>query len=91
MRVAAPQRDSLGVLLVRITVVEGALSSWEKRQIVEGVTEVLVAVEGERIRPTTWVVVDEVGGDAWGVGGRLLTAAEANATAAAAVEGEETS
>jgi len=55
------------------------------------VTEVLVAVEGERIRPTTWVVVDEVGGDAWGVGGRLLTAAEANATAAAAVEGEETS
>jgi 4-oxalocrotonate tautomerase len=78
------------VPLVRITIVEGALRPWQMRQIVEGVTEVLVAVEGERIRPTTWVIVDEIGGGAWGVGGRVLTAADAKATVAAAARGEET-
>jgi phenylpyruvate tautomerase PptA (4-oxalocrotonate tautomerase family) len=67
------------VALVRITVDEGVFSANQKRQIVEGVTEVLVAVGDETIRETTCVIVDEV-------------ADELMATAAAdAARGEENS
>jgi 4-oxalocrotonate tautomerase len=59
--------------LVQVKVIEGVLSADQKRQIVEGVTEVLVAVEGESRRGTTWVIVDEVAIGNWGVGGRALT------------------
>jgi 4-oxalocrotonate tautomerase len=70
--------------LVQVKVVEGALSADQKRQIVEGVTEVLVAVEGESLRGTTWVIVDEVAIGNWGVDGRALTTEDVKATTAAA-------
>ena len=69
--------------LVRITVVEGDLSANQKRQIVEGVTEVLVAVHDEAVRKT-WVIVDEVAAGDWGVGGHLLGADGTRATAVGA-------
>jgi 4-oxalocrotonate tautomerase len=67
--------------LVRITVVEGAFSANQKRQIVEGVTEVLVAVHDEGVRAETWVMVDEVAVGDWGVAGQVLSADEPRATA----------
>jgi 4-oxalocrotonate tautomerase len=67
--------------LVRITVIEGEFSANQKRQIVEGVTEVLVAVHDESVRGTTWVIVDEVARGDWSVGGHLLGADEARPTA----------
>jgi 4-oxalocrotonate tautomerase len=67
--------------LVRITVVEGAFSANQKRQLVEGVTEVLVAVHDEGVRAATWVIVDEVPGGDWSAGGHVLNADEARATA----------
>jgi 4-oxalocrotonate tautomerase len=67
--------------LVRITVIEGAFNANQKRQIVEGVTEVLVAVHDESVREATWVIVDEVAGGDWGVGGQMLSADEQRATA----------
>ena len=70
--------------LVRVTVIEGVFSASQKRQIVEGVTEVLIAVEGEGIRAITWVIVDEVGSGDWGVGGRALTTEDVKGMAAAA-------
>jgi 4-oxalocrotonate tautomerase len=70
--------------LVRITVVQGDLSANQKRQIVEGVTEVLVAVHDEAVRAATWVMVDEVAGGDWGVGGHLLGADGTRATAVGA-------
>jgi 4-oxalocrotonate tautomerase len=70
--------------LVRVTVIEGVFSASQKRQIVEGVTEVLIAVEGEGIRAITWVIVDEVGSGDWGVGGCALTTEDVKGRAAAA-------
>jgi len=60
--------------LVHVTVIEGLFSATQKRQIVEGVTEAIVAVEGEDMRGVTWVIVDEVASGGFGVGGRVLTA-----------------
>ena len=55
-----------------------------KRQIVEGVTEAMVAVEGENMRGVTWVVVEEVHSGDWGIGGRALTTEDVRALAAGA-------
>jgi 4-oxalocrotonate tautomerase len=68
--------------LVQVKVLEGVFSASQKRQIVEGVTEALVAVEGEGMRRVTWVIVDEVRSGDWGVGGRALTTEDVKAMAA---------
>ena len=59
--------------LVRISMIEEVFTPAQKRQIIENVTNALVAVEGERMRGVTWVVLDEVKSGDWGIGGQCLT------------------
>jgi 4-oxalocrotonate tautomerase len=68
--------------LVQVTVIEGVFSQDQKRQIVEGVTEAMVAIEGEGMRGVTWVLVDEVRSGQWGIGGRAVTASDVKALSA---------
>jgi 4-oxalocrotonate tautomerase len=70
--------------LVQVTVLEGVFSQDQKRQIVEGMTEALVAIEGEGMRGVTWVLVDEVRSGHWGIGGRALSTGDVKALAAGA-------
>jgi 4-oxalocrotonate tautomerase len=70
--------------LVNVKLVEGVFDSDQKRRIVEGLTEAMVAVEGENMRSVTWVIVQEVGSGDWGVGGRPLTTEDVRALAAGA-------
>jgi 4-oxalocrotonate tautomerase len=42
----------------------------------------MVDIEGENMRPVTWVVVEEVGSGDWGVGGTPLHTADVKALAA---------
>ena len=58
---------------VHVKVIEGVFTSEQKRAIVEKLTDAMVAVEGERLRPVTVVVLDEVKGGNWGIGGKPLT------------------
>ena len=60
--------------LVRISMIEEVFTPAQKRQIIEKVTDAMVAVEGERMRGVTWVVLDEVKSGDWGIGGQCLTA-----------------
>lgn len=68
--------------LINVKVIEGVFSETQKRTIVEKLTEAMVSVEGENMRPVTWVVLDEVKGGNWAIGGRPLTAADVKAMAA---------
>ncbi len=68
--------------LVQVTVVEGVFDQDQKRQIVEGLTEAMVAIEGEAMRGVTWVLVDEIRSGDWGIGGRALTANDVKTLAA---------
>jgi len=70
--------------LVEVKVIEGVFSGDQKRQIIEGVTEAMVAIEGERLRGVTWVLVEEVRSGAWGIGGRGLTTQDVQALAGVA-------
>ena len=59
--------------LANIKVIEGVFDDAEKRQIIEKVTEALIAVEGEGLRERTVVIVEEAKSGDWGIGGRPLT------------------
>jgi 4-oxalocrotonate tautomerase len=68
--------------LINVKVIEGVFSDDQKTQIVKSLTEAMVAVEGENMRPVTWVVVEDVQSGSWGIGGQPLTTADVKALAA---------
>jgi 4-oxalocrotonate tautomerase len=65
--------------LVNVRLIEGVFTPEEKGEIIRGITDAMVAVEGESLRGVTWVVVDEVKSGDWGIGGTGLTTADVHA------------
>lgn len=59
--------------LVQVTLMEGAVSTEEKAQLIAGITSATSGVLGEDIRPHVWVVVGEVRSESWGMGGHPIT------------------
>ncbi|TAK74166.1 MAG: 4-oxalocrotonate tautomerase [Dehalococcoidia bacterium] len=70
--------------LIQVRLIEGVFSSEQKGEMIRRLTDTMVAIEGENLRPVTWVVVEEVKGGDWGIGGKGLTAADVKAIAAGA-------
>ena len=60
--------------LVQIKGVGGYLSAAQKQELIRRVTDAVVSVEGEGLRPVTWVIVEDVPPGAWGVGGSPVSA-----------------
>ena len=68
--------------LIQVKLIEGVFSASQKADIVRKLTDTMVSIEGENLRPVTWVVVEEIKGGDWGIGGNPLTAADVKALAA---------
>jgi 4-oxalocrotonate tautomerase len=68
--------------LVSVKLVEGVFSAEQKQRIVRDLTETMVAIEGENMRPVTWVLVEEVKSGDWAIAGSPLTTADIKALAA---------
>lgn len=64
---------------VNVKVIEGVFTSDQKREIIHRLTETMVEIEGENLRPVTWVVIDEVNSGDWGIAGNGLTTADVHA------------
>ncbi|MFI6770926.1 4-oxalocrotonate tautomerase family protein [Streptomyces sp. NPDC050355] len=64
---------------IDIKVIAGVFTPEEKQKMVEGVSEVLIAIEGEALRPVTHVVITETPSGEWAVGGKALTAEDVKA------------
>jgi len=62
--------------LVNVRLIEGVFTPEQKRQMIHQLTETMVEIEGENLRPVTWVVVEEVKCGDWGIGGNGLTTAD---------------
>ncbi len=60
--------------LIDINVIEGVFTPEQKADLITGVTDAVVAVEGENLRGVTWVRVLEVKSGDWAIGGQALTA-----------------
>jgi 4-oxalocrotonate tautomerase len=69
--------------LIRVTVIAGVFTAPQKEEIIERLTDAMVAIEGENVRQTIWCIVEEVASGEWGVGGRPLTADDVRALASA--------
>ena len=65
--------------LVNVRLIEGVFTPEQKRDMIHQLTETMVEIEGENLRPVTWVIVEEVKSGDWGVGGNGLTAADVQA------------
>ncbi len=68
--------------LINVKLIKGVFDAAQKREIVEKLTEAMVSIEGENMRPVTWCVVEEVASGDWGIGGKPLTTADVKALAA---------
>ena len=58
--------------LIQVKLIEGVFDTAEKEAIIEKLTDAMVSVEGEAMRPVTWVTIEEVTSGAWGIGGKPL-------------------
>jgi 4-oxalocrotonate tautomerase len=68
--------------LVDIQLIKGVFTPDQKQQMIQKVTDAMVTVEGEPMRPVTWVRVQEIESGEWAIGGNPLTAADVKAIAA---------
>ena len=69
--------------LVDIQLIKGVFTPDQKKQMIQKVTDAMVTVEGETMRPVTWVRVQEIESGEWAIGGNPLTASDVKAMAAA--------
>ena len=72
---------------VNVKLIEGVFNAEEKKEIIAKLTDTMVSIEGEHLRPVTWVVLEEVASGDWGIGGNALTTADVKALAAGAPVG----
>ena len=68
--------------LIEVKMIEGVFNPAKKQEIVKKLTDTMVSIEGEALRPYTLVLLEEVRSGDWGVGGKGLTTSEVHAVAA---------
>jgi 4-oxalocrotonate tautomerase len=66
---------------------EGVFTPKQKQDIIRKLTDTMVSIERENMRPVTVVALDEVRSGDWGIGGNSLTTADPKALAAGKAKG----
>ena len=61
--------------LIDIQLIKGVFTPEQKKRMIEKVTDAMISVEGEAMRPVTWVRVQEIESGEWAIGGNPLTTA----------------
>ena len=70
---------------VNVKVIKGVFDADQKQAMIEKLTDTMVDIEGEAMRPVTWVTVEEVESGDWGIGGKALTTQDVHDVQAAGV------
>ena len=66
---------------IQVKLINEVFSAEEKKEMITRLTDAMVSIEGEHLRPVTWVVIEEVKNGHGGIGGQALTAADVKAMA----------
>lgn len=66
---------------IQVKVIENVFTPEQQQQIVRSLTDAMVGIEGENMRPVTWCVVEEVKSGSWGIAGNPLTTEDVRALA----------
>jgi 4-oxalocrotonate tautomerase len=72
------------VPLINVKLIEGVFSAEQKKEIIHRLTDAMVEVEGENMRPVTWCIVEEVTSGDWGIAGNPMHTADVQALAVGA-------
>jgi 4-oxalocrotonate tautomerase len=62
--------------LVNIEVIEDVFTPAQKKEMIEKVTDAMISIEGEALRPYTLVKIDEVKDGNWSFGGKVVNASD---------------
>jgi 4-oxalocrotonate tautomerase len=68
--------------IINVQVIEGVFTEQQKEDMQQKLTDAMVSVEGEALRPVTTVVVEEIPSGQWSIGGKLITTDAVKAMAA---------
>jgi len=74
--------------LLTVKLIEGVFTPTQKKEMIHKLTDTMVSIEGENLRPYTIVVVEEVKSGDWGFGGSAITTADVKAIAAGRTKAE---
>ena len=59
--------------LIEVKLLEEVFTPAQKTELIQRLTDAVVAIHGERVRAVTWVLLQDVRSGEWGVGGQGLT------------------
>lgn len=65
--------------MINVKLIEGVFSPAQKKHIASRITETMVEIEGEALRPYTVVMLEEVKSGDWAVGGQSLATEDVHA------------
>jgi len=68
--------------LIQVKLIEEVFTPAQKKEIITKLTDAMVSIEGENMRPVTWVVIEEARSGEWGIGGKAMTTDAVRALAA---------
>lgn len=68
--------------LIQVKVIENVFTQDQKQEIVRRLTDTMVEIEGENMRPVTWCLVEEVRSGDWAIAGNPLSTADVKALTA---------
>ena len=68
--------------LIQVKLIEEVFTPSQKKEIITKLTEAMISIEGESIRPVTWVIIEDVRSGEWGIGGQAMTTGDVRALAA---------
>jgi 4-oxalocrotonate tautomerase len=64
--------------LIQVKLIKGVFDADEKEAIIQKLTDAMVSIEGEAMRPVTWVTLEEVESGEWGIAGKVMHTEDVN-------------
>lgn len=59
--------------LIQVKLIEKVFTHQQKQEMIKKLTDAMVSIEGENMRPVTWVIVEDVNSGEWGIGGNPMS------------------
>jgi len=67
--------------LITVKMIEGVFTPTQKRDMIRKLTDTMVSIEGENLRPVTVVILEEIKSGDWSIGGNAFTTDDVKALA----------
>lgn len=68
--------------LIQVKLIEKLFTNQQKQEMIKKLTDAMVSIEGENMRPVTWVIIEDVTSGEWGIGGQAMSTDAVKALAA---------